>query len=94
MVASRRAFIIGALGMAASSLTPKAIDVIVAASPEQAFASWYAIWQEEAMIILAEYWSDVMIFGVGAIQHIETYPYVRRVDPLTLYPPTETGELL
>lgn len=72
---NRRAFLTGLFGAAIATQLP-ATKVLEVAST----ADWEAIMQA----VLDQYVQDFMLYGMGAVRYIETFPYIENVDPSTL----------
>lgn len=71
---NRRDFLKGILGTAAvASLTP---TLMVEATPD---------WTEAIMPIYSDYITNVLLFGTGAIQSVDSFPFIRSIPVSEIY---------
>lgn len=74
---TRRAFltsVLAAAGVVAIGPVPKALELPLA-------QSFYDEWIAAFAKVFADFQADVFIFGVGAMEYCEVFPFVRTVDP-------------
>lgn len=90
---NRRAFITGLIASTALASNPIVIEAVLAASPEVDYKIYIEKWVKDVSSVFAECHIDLLLYGTMAHEHCDTYPYIRRVDPATLHPPTRLGGL-
>lgn len=81
---NRREFFAGLSATVAVAITPAMANTIIAAAPKVEWVTWFEQWQHDALDVLFKCWEDQLIYGVSAYQHTDVYPFVERIDPLTL----------
>lgn len=91
---NRREFFAGLSASVAIAITPAIADTVVAAAPVADWHKWYDQWQKDALDVFIQCWEDQICYGVSAYERTDIYPFVRRIDPLTLPAPATTGGLL
>ena len=73
---NRRDFLKGLFGTAAVAA------IGVSAGLEEAFTQ---DWQAALMPIWADYYSNVLIYGVGVIKTTDEFPFIRSIPPQEIY---------
>ena len=90
----KREFILGLLGTAAVAITPTIVTKVIEAAPADNFELWLVSWQEDTSKIIADYMTDLLFYGRAAMEYIDEYPYIRRVDLFDELTPTAFKGLL
>jgi hypothetical protein len=86
---NRRAFLIGLTATSAIAACPAAIEAVLAQAPETEWKACFEQWIKDTTDVFVKVWEDQIIYGVGAYEYTDTYPYIERLDPRTLPPPIE-----
>lgn len=81
---NKRQFLLGLSATVGAALTPAMIEVVVNAAPDIDFQTYLNKWVEDWSKVYGDYISDVLIFGRGMFKTIDTYPFIERVDPMTV----------
>lgn len=90
---NRRAFLTNLIASTALAACPAAIEAVLSSAPTINYNAYLEQWMKDALDVLFKCWEDEIIYGVSAYRHIDTYPYVQRIDPLTLELPHLRGGL-
>ena len=67
---NRRDFIVGIFGVAASTVVPTTSILLEETSRD---------WELAVAQVLSRYFSDVICYGIGAIEPCDEFPYVRNI---------------
>lgn len=90
---NRRAFLTGLVATSALAACPAAVEAALVSAPIADWQAYFLQWQSDAMDVFVKVWEDQIIYGIGAYQTCDEYPFVRRVDPMTLELPNLRGGL-
>lgn len=90
---NRRDLLRGIAATLTVAACPTIVEAAVEALPETNWVTWFDQWQRDALDVLVQVWEDILLYGNGAYEHTNVYPYVRRIDPATLPPPAIRGGL-
>ncbi len=90
---NRRELILGVVATLGAATCPTVIETAINAQPEIVWKAWYEQWQRDVIDIMAKCWEDQILYGTSARKTCAVYPYIERVDPLTLAPLSERGGL-
>jgi hypothetical protein len=89
----RRSFLMGLVATTTLAACPAAIEAVIATAPVIDFKAYYEQWMKDALSVLADCWSDMIIYGTSVYRYTDAYPFVERIDPRTLSPPHLRGGL-
>lgn len=81
---NKRTFLLGLSTTIGAALTPAMVEVVVATTPAVDWKAYFNKWVDDWSQVYSDYISDMIIYGRGALRTINTYPYIERVDPMTV----------
>ena len=86
---NRRDFLVG---IAATAAITSAIPALSIEAPISAKV-WYDQWLTDTTSIWVNFYENMLIYGTGAIKHIDEYPFIQSVSPKDLLIPELGGGL-
>jgi hypothetical protein len=90
---NRRAFLTGLIASSALATCPIAIEAVLTAAPVTNWEAYFEQWQRDAIDIMVKCWEDQIIYGTSAYKTTDVYPFIERIDPMTLELPHLRGGL-